>query len=66
MLTGVSPPPLRLLQNAIPPEQVIRHHHSELKGGNGGQALFSLSLYMGTLFQSLKKGILLSPCSIDC
>jgi hypothetical protein len=28
-LMGVSPPPLRLPPNAIPPEQVIRHHRTK-------------------------------------
>jgi hypothetical protein len=27
--TGVSPPPLRLPQNAIPPEKVIGHYRSQ-------------------------------------
>jgi hypothetical protein len=31
--------PLRLPKNAITPEQVIRHHRHQWRGGKGGQAL---------------------------
>jgi len=33
---GVSPPPLRLSPNAIPLEQVLRHHRNKRRGGRGG------------------------------
>ena len=38
-LTAVSPKPLRLPPTVITPEQVIRHHRSQRRGGKGGQAL---------------------------
>jgi hypothetical protein len=34
--TGVSPPPLCALLNAIPRERAIRHHRWKLRGGTGG------------------------------
>jgi hypothetical protein len=46
--------------NAIPPEQVIRHHRSKRRGGMGGQALSPPSPYMCFLFYRLIKGILQS------
>jgi hypothetical protein len=42
---GVSPPPLRLPPNAIPPEQVRHHHRIKRRGGGkGGQDCPLLSL----------------------
>ena len=40
------PPPLRLPQNAITSEKVLRHHRSKRRGGIGVQALSPPSSYM--------------------
>ena len=34
--TVISPPPLRLPPNAIPPEQGMPHHRAQPRGGMGG------------------------------
>jgi hypothetical protein len=39
-------------KNAITPEQVIRHHRSQRKGGKGGQALSPSSSYLCFYFKS--------------
>jgi hypothetical protein len=44
-LTRVSPPPLWLPQNAIIPEQVLRHHRDKYRGGMGGQEQSPLSSF---------------------
>jgi hypothetical protein len=46
-------------QNAIPPEQVIRHHRSA-QSGVGGQALSPPLLYQSIVFHIITKGILKS------
>jgi hypothetical protein len=60
-LMGVSPPPLWLPKNAITPEQVLRHHHSQCRGGMGGPALSSPSSYQCFVVHSIVQGILPSP-----
>jgi len=52
------PPPLRLPQNAITSEKVLRHHRSKRRGGIGVQALSPPSSYMCILFHRIIKGIL--------
>ena len=42
---GFTPARLWLPKNAITPEQVLRHHHSQRRGGIGGPALSSPSSY---------------------
>ena len=58
---GVSPPLLWAHQkNAMPPEQVIRHHCDKRRGGIGGQALSPPSSYQCLVFHIIGTEILQS------
>jgi len=46
-------PPLWLPKNVITPEQIICHHHSQRRGGMGGQALSLPSSYPCSVFHGL-------------
>jgi len=45
--------------NMMTPGQVIRHHHSNRRGGMGGQALVPPFSYQNFVFHILAKGITL-------
>jgi hypothetical protein len=51
---AVAPP------NAITPEQVLRHHYYQRRGGMGGQARSPPSSYQCFVFHSIVNGILQS------
>jgi hypothetical protein len=52
---SVAPP------NEITPELVLRHHHSQRRGGMGGQARSPPSSYQCFVFHSIVNGIPRSP-----
>ena len=61
------PPPLfRLPPNVRPPEQVLRHLHSQRRGGSGGQTLSPLSNYIRSFIEKTRFSAEQKTLKRDC